>query len=276
MVDEKREPAPKKLEDVRGEIEKIIREREAPAYAAEHAQKLLRQWKDSGKSLVDFAKSVNLSSDTTQKALTENEDPSIALKGLTSNILVSAGAEEKLLAELDKFSVLVEVSAYHEISIPPFAEVRQKVTADLTKINAKKLALTKANDLVAALQQSTYANLDAACKALKLTCEKGTGISRSGGGTGPFMQSEIRQAVLGTKLVGEKPSASYAWGQKMVVFEVTAINKPDPASATEAIADTQKRATEDNTRVLLTSLVNKLKAEAKIDIDPSLMREARS
>ena len=89
------------------------------------------------------------------------------------------------------------------------------------------------------------------------------------------MQNDLRQAVFGTKTANEKPTSSYAWGEKSVVSQVVAILKADPASATEAIADTQTRTTQDNTRVLMTSLINKLKAEAKIDIDPSLMREAQ-
>lgn len=269
QVKEYREKQPKPLEEVKGDIEKEIRKREAPTYASEAANGVLSQWSKTDKSLKDFAAEKNLKVASTGKLLTKEADPDPAVSGLTKKVMEMPG-EEKQVVELKETSILVGVSQFREVETPPLADVKDKVAADIRQKEAKELASQAAQSFLEKVEAAP-ANFEAEAKKTDAKVDK---ISDAKVDTAKDVlgEQEVHNAVFTMAEPGLVKSVIKAQG-KPSVFYVTEVKKPDPAEVEKKVAQKLPQVSQENAEVLMQSIVNRLKAQAKIEVDPSLTME---
>ncbi len=265
-VKEYKEKQPKPLEQVKDGIEKEIRKREAPTYASETANGMLSQCSKSGKSLKDFAAEKNLKVASSGKLLAKEEDPAPKVAGLTRKILEMPG-EEKQVVELKEISVLVGVAQYREVETPPLAEVKEKVAADIRQKEAKELAWQAAQSFFEKVEASPAA-FDAEAKKTDAKLDKIAGVKVESPGDLPDEQ-EVHSAVFNMPGSGLVKKVIKVQG-KPSVFYVTEVKKPDPAEVEKKVDDKLPQVSRENAEILMQSIVNRLKAQAKIEVDPIL------
>ncbi len=273
-VEGMKEPEPKKLEDVRAEITKIIQKREAPAYTADHAHQLFEKWDKTELSLPEFAAKNGLTTVATAGPLAEEKDPAADVAGLTKEVL-RLSDEPKQLVELKEVTVMVGIKEYKEPRIPPFPEIKTKVFEAYKKAEAKRMAEEASSSFVKAFEGKEE-NLPALAKAWHLTPVETKDLSRQKGGTGIFANNEIRDAVYSTFTPLEKPRRSYKIGDSYYVLQVQTVQKPVIDDSSEKLLTYRNRAAQANAQTLTASVLNRLKAEAKIDVDPHLLATKES
>lgn len=269
-LEEMKEAEPKKLEDVRDQIVREIKEREAPAFTADRAHQLLGEWQKSELKLADFAAKEGLTVAGTSAALGAESDPAPELSGLSRQV-IQAGNEERLLVDLPKVTVLVGVREFREPTIPAFAEVREKVVAAWKKGEGRSQAEAAARKLVDDLRNDAASNLEGAAKAAGLKVVTTKEVSKTSGGSGVLANPEILKSVLSTWTPLSDPAGAFTHDGRFVVLQVTSITPPDPKKVEEKLAASLKRAAEQDAEVLVGSIVNRLKAAATIDVDPAIL-----
>lgn len=269
-VDSRKEPEPKKLEEVKDSIVQDLKVREAPAYTADKAQQIFEEWQKSDRALAEVAKAQTLTLGSTAGLLAAEADPAPELSTLTNQVIGMSDVK-KQIAELGDRIVLVELKELKEPSIPSFAEVKEKVTAAFRKAEGVRLAREAAAKALETLQKDDQATLDGAAKELKLTVVDTPAISRAKPGSGILADAGVQEAIFGSFTPLAKPSRVFEVDGKSYIVQVKAITKPDQAAAAEKIGTYKTRAAEANAQSLINSVLATLKANASIDVDPQLL-----
>lgn len=271
-VEEYKEKQLKPINEVRPEIEKEIRKREAPTYASEEANKLLAEIKKSSKTFSEFVAEKNLkvlpSGKQGPELLPKENDPDPALAGLTRKVL-EMPTEEKQVVEMGERSVLVNVVSYHPVETPPFAEVRENVLRDIRQFDAEAKAEQEATKFAAALKDSKGAGLEGTAAKEGVKVEKAIDISAQNSKDPLFAQKEVRDALFAAPVEGKLTAPLKVQG-KYYVFQLKSVKKPSGQDVDKKIAEKAETVREENGEILLQSLINRLKAEARIKVDPNL------
>jgi len=269
-IEEYKASEPKKLEEVKGEIESDIRKREAPAYTAAKAQETYDAWSKEDKPLSDIAQKFNLSVVSTQGSLEADKDPEASLKGLTKQVITMNDLKKQIIEIGDK-SVLVQVDKYEESKIPTFSEAKEKVIATYKTENSKKLAKEAAQKILENIKAGTIPNLKTAADQAKLKIQEQKALSRKTPPTGVFADAEVKSRIFSTFLADGKPSDVYTVNGKNYLVSVTKINSPKPEDINSKIDTYREQALQKNAKILFDSNLARLKAAAEIDVDHSLM-----
>ena len=200
----------------------------------------------------------------------KSSDPP-GLPGLTAEILDGSLVKEQLI-DLGEKSVLAAVREYKEPEIASLALVREKVIDALKRTEARKLAADKAGALLEALQNGKFSLLKDAAKSMNAAIQEKTDLTRKSQ-DGLFAEGEIRAAVFSASQALEKPAKVVEVQDKFYVLQVTSIVKPSAEEIEKRASQREEQENQQLAELLITSTLNRLKAKAKIDIDPSLLAQ---
>ena len=274
-VEERKSAQPRPLDEVRAEIEKELRSREAPAYAANRGREVILQAKRDGKSLSE-ALPAGISLKETNGHLSQNRDPEPSLSGLTQNIFMIPTSErlQPTLIELGDTTVLIQVKEFKEPTTPPFEQVKEQVITAVRAGEARKLAETKANEILKAAQANpaTFAS-EAQTRAAKVTGPFEISREESASDKFPTMTSQMRTAVLSTEKPQQVVGQVFPGAKEFTLLKVEEIKAPnlaDPKSVAE-LAKYRAQASQQVANNTITSTLELLKSRSQIEIDPSLL-----
>lgn len=268
-VEEKKEGRTKPLNEVRPEIEKKIREREAPAFILEKAHQLQDEWskRSPAVSLVDFAKEKDIAIAATAGKLGAQEDPAANLKGLTAKVLETP-LETRQIVELGDVPVLVEIMEYREAYIPSFGEAREKVLARWRVAQANERAKAIATELGSQTSQSKP--LLQLAKERKLKAGEEKGLTKASAPQGVFAEPGLKDALFTLYVLGSVTPPQEAKG-KWYVAQLTAVTTPASSELADKVADYRSEATSALGQTLVASYVATMKARATIDVAPGVL-----
>ena len=274
-VEEKRPTKARPLDEVRGEIEKELRSREAPAYAANRAREVILQTKRDGKTLGDA-----LPTGTTLKEtagyLPQNKDPQPSLAGLTQNVFMIPTSErlQPSLIELGDTSVLVQVKEFKEPTTPMFEEVKEQVLTAVKADEARKLAETRANEILKAAQANPATfTAEAQNRSAKVVGPFEISREESSSDKFPALTAQMRSAVLSTEKPQEVVGRVFPGTKEFTLLKVEEIKSPNLTDSKNVAELTKYRsqATQEVANNMITSTLELLKSRSQIEIDPSLM-----
>ena len=274
-VEERKAAAPKALDEVRGEIEKEIRSREAPAYAANRAREIIQQAQKSGKSLAESLPAGTTAKETTG-TLPQDKDPEVTLVGLTQNVFMLPTSDrlKPSLIELGEISVLVQVKEFKDPTTPPFEEVKDKVLAAVKAEEARKIAETKANELLKVAQSNPAAFAsEAQIRSAKLVGPFEISREEATSDKFPSMTQQMRAAVLSSDKPNQVVGQVFSAPKEFTLLKVEEIKAPasaDPKNASE-LAKYKTQANQELANNMVTSTLELLKGRSKIELDPALM-----
>lgn len=267
--------APRPLDEVRVEVEKELRSREAPAYAANRAREILLAAQKSGKSLTESLPAGTTAKETSG-ALPQGKDPEVTLVGLTQNVFMISDADrlKPTLIELGELSVLVQVKEYKEPTTPPFEQVKDKVLAAVKAEEALKIADAKAQELLKAAQANPATfTTEAQARTAKIVGP--FEISREKGSSDKFptMTQQMRSAVLNSDKPHTVVGRVFSSGKEFTLLKVEEIKAPvstDPKNS-EELNKYKTQANQELANNMITSTLELFKSRSKIDVNPSLM-----
>ena len=274
-IEEKKAVQSRPLDEVRGEIERELRSREAPAYAANRAREVILQTKKDGKTLGDALPAGATLKETTGH-LPQNKDPQPSLAGLTQNVFMIPTSErlQPTLIELGDTTVLVQVKEFKEPTTPTFEEVKEQVVTAVKADEARKLAETRANDILRAAQANpaTFAS-EAQTRAAKVVGPFEISREQSSSDTFPTMTAQMRSAVLSTEKPQEVVGRVFPGTKDFTLLKVEEIKAPnltDPKNVAE-LTKYRSQATQEVANNMITSTLELLKSRSQIELDPSLI-----
>jgi peptidyl-prolyl cis-trans isomerase D len=263
-VGDKRESQFKPIESVKAEIEQFLRADQGPAYAAAKAQDSLDAWSKSGKSLEDFAKGESLKVEGSADMRDASQDPA-GLFRLTAEILKMPDLKSNLI-ELGDKSILVSLTEYAPAEVPAFDKVKKEVLAAWKKSETKRLMIEEADAILAATKAETPKTLSEIAKAKALNVEVTKGISRMNPGAAPLSNPSIQEEVFEVVAPMQAPNKYHTLGTDTYLVQVTAISKPEISKIADKIKTAKAEEAQRLGRLVMTSIVNDLKAKAEIKI----------
>lgn len=261
----------KPLSEVRAQIEERIRKREAPIYLADYAHGLVKQWgADNNTAFVDLLKKEALAPSSTAAMVAKDGDPTPELKGLTAKVLEQPGLtsqQKRAVIELGDKVVLVQINDFKEAHLPAFADSREQVLADYRKSNAAELTRTNAADL---LSKAQAGSLKAAASEAKLKVESVSDIKRSAPPPAALRGEQIQRAIFGTAKAGLLPKIIEDSG-KFYILDITAIAGPTEEQIAKELPKFGEQYKARSAQQLTQSVLESLRAQAKIDINPGVL-----
>jgi peptidyl-prolyl cis-trans isomerase D len=275
-VDERAQASTRSFDEVKSEIEKELREQEAPAYAAAKAREIVERAKKEAKPLSEIVQSLGLSISSTTEPLEQSSDPSGAPSGLTQQVMILPTSERLMPAVIDSgdLSVAVQIKDFKEPTTAPYDEVKDKVTMSFKAQAARQLAETKARELLEAIRKNP-ADFKKESEARKATLKGPFKISHADQKPDGYanMPEELSKAILTTAAINQAPNNYFSSSSEYVLAQVVEIKRPDLASADakESLSKYSEQADAQSREELFESIVAMLKSQAQIDIDPVLL-----
>ena len=276
LVEEKKEAGQKPFGEVRDEIERTIRTREAPSYAAAKAQEVVNEVRKGASNLTAVAATKALPAPKSVSLSPTDPDPEPLLKGLTQKALQLPAADRLIATTVDlgETTVALQVREFKEPSIKPFAEVRDAVLAAYRSNEALKLAEKQANEFLEATKKEP-ATFEAAAKGKGFTVTGPHDISRANPSTPAFTQltSDMSTDVFSSLAAPRVLSRAFKQSDSYTVAAVSKVVKPDPKSkdAGEKLKKYRDEATQRQSQEAITATVAMLKLRSNVDIDETLL-----
>lgn len=278
-LEEKKEARVKEFAEVRDILEQEFRNEEAPAYAYNAAQKFYEALSATEKaSLSAKAVAENLTIVATQGLVTKTDSPAGVPQGLTAEVIDAApGAVE--LVELDGKTYVVSILEERESVIPELTEVSEKVKVDLTKKLAADEAKSKADALLAQINEKKDTPLtlsEAATGAGYSVTETGAVTKTANPENSPaFLSDQAAKAkLLKLQTANTTHGEVIAAANKYFVVDLASITLPEQ----QAFAEKQKElATQEEQQQLnriFTALIESMKAKAQIWTNPAVQEQS--
>jgi peptidyl-prolyl cis-trans isomerase D len=262
----------KALDEVKDEIAKIIRQREAPSFASAQGLENFDLWQKSGLSLAEFAEQNQLKIASSKHLLEKAEDPDKDLPGLTAKIFEAWG-EKQLILDLKDLTILLEVTEAHDREIPSLESVKDKILNVHRQQESRKLASAAAEETLQKLRDAEYQSLKDAAQALaKKVVENKLKLSEPL--QAPYTESDIKKAVFALNTANSRPDQVFSSAGKYYLFEVSKISKPDLETNTAKLEEYKTKADRENADIFLQALLNTLKARSETNIDPDLLAKS--
>lgn len=266
-----RAAAPKDLNEVRSEIETIIRKREAPAYTSEKAHALFEKWQSGKQSLADFAVEHNLVAASTNGLLDREKDPDNNLRGLTGKVLAFP-EETKQTVDVGDKTVLVSLKQYKDQEVPALDQIKVKLIESWKNQESVKAARKSAEDLLKSA--SDQSSLKAAAQAAKHTVKEGKEQSVSNRTkSAPFSSPDVERDLFVFQNVGKKPSKVYEVDGKYYLFQASSVVKPEQSVIDTKVVEYRRRGADSFLQTVALGVTNRLKARSVIDIAPGLLTQ---
>lgn len=273
-VDERIERGLKPVAEVRDEIVAAIRTREAPAHASERANSLLDQWLGSNTPLAEFAKTKQLNI-ATATDLTASSDPATELAGLSKAVL-DFPEDDRRVIELDNVSVLVQIKEFKEPQVSPFNEVKVIVAENYKITKGRALAKELAQSVLDQFKNGGETDLKNAAQIVGLTTTEVGDISRATPPKPPLSDQDFRLAIFGVSKPMSAPLKVIESNNKYYLVQVTKITSEKPAELDKEIIEARSTENQRLAYILVTSLLNSLKAQETIDVAPNLYADNAS
>lgn len=275
-VEERKEAGTRSLDEVRAEIEDELRKQEAPAYAAAKAREVVERAKKENKPLAEVVKDLGLTVASTAGLLDQSNDPSLAVRGLTQQVMMLPTSERLTPAVIDSgdTSVAVQIKEFKEPTTASYEEVKERVLTNYKTREAKKLAETKAKELLEAAKNAP-ADFKKESEARNAALKGPFEISKAKPAIEDFpaMTPEMSKSLLASTAANGAPTQYFVSGSQYVVAQVTDIKRPDPnsESARQELAKYSEQADDQSQKEALESTIGILKSRARIDIDPGVL-----
>jgi hypothetical protein len=171
-------------------------------------------------------------------------------------------------------SVAVQVKEFKEPTTASYEEVKARVLTAYKAREAKKLAETRAKELLEAAKK-TPADFRKESEARKAILKGPFEISRAKPTAEGFagMTPEMSKTILASTAANAAPTQYFVSGSQYVVAQVTDIKRPDPSSesAKQELAKYSEQAEAQSQKEAIESTVGILKSRASIDIDPAVL-----
>lgn len=276
LVEEKKDAGQKPFAEVREEIERTIRSREAPAYAAAKAQDIVTEVRKNTSSLTTVAAAKGLPAPKSANLAPQDADADPLLKALTQKALQLPAAERLIATTVDvgDTTVALQVREFKEPSIKPFAEVREAVLAAYRTNEALKLAEKQASEFLEAAKKEPT-TFESSAKARGFSVTGPHDISRANPTNPSFAQlSNDMSAEVFASLATPRPlSRAFKQSDGYVVAAVTKVIRPDPKAkdAAEKLKKYRDEATQRQSQEAITATVAMLKLRSNVDIDETLL-----
>jgi peptidyl-prolyl cis-trans isomerase D len=268
-VDEYQAPTVKELSEVRGEIEEAIRAAEASGYLGSRSLELYEEFRSDKTSLADIGVRYEVPVAKSASLINAATDPSEEVKGLTAQILENA-PDTLLRIERPDAIILVKVSEYQEVRVPPFDEIKSRVAKVIKEQQAQKRAEEIARDLIQKVSNGSDLSVVAQEQTLKVeTKEK---MLRSAPVAVPFASEDAKRdlfAELKQGAVVAKPLQAVGGGY--LVVQVSAVVPPTAEDLKKKLGSFREQASSSVGNTLTTAFINQLKSKSKIDFDPSIL-----
>ncbi|MBX7136434.1 MAG: SurA N-terminal domain-containing protein [Oligoflexia bacterium] len=269
-AEEHHDAQPKELAEVRAEIEAKLRNDEAPAYASAKGHETFDAWQKSKLPLPEFAQQNGLALKSTPGLLGAKDAPAPELVGLTEEIL-NFPDERQQIVELKDKTIVIALKDYREQQPPPLAEAKTRLTDIFKRNKARRLAQDKAEELKRGFAENKYADLDAAAKAMNLKIEETKEFKAANRPAGALSDDKVRSYVFAQNAPGAKPDRVFEADGKYYLVQVKAVTRPDPNAFAARQKEFRERAAAELNQAVRDSLVEKLKAQTEIDIEPSIL-----
>lgn len=260
----------KELSEVRDQIIKTMKEREAPAYAAAQADEYIAQLSSGSLSFEDLAKKVKAEIQKSPIALSERMDPRPTMRGLTKQVIENPDLQYQQ-AEVGDKTILVEITKYSEPAIQPFEEVKPKILRKYKQEQAAEIAKKTADETMQKFDEGVVSSLEDAAKLLKLETVKREDLTRRSA-IGPiFSNAETKREIFNTNKSYNKPKKVVAIDSNYYLIVVNAVKEPSAQEIEQKLESLRVRSNQQSAGVLVASIINNLKSKAKIDIHESLL-----
>ncbi len=267
-VEDYKPTTPKELEEVKEQVEKDIKLREAPAFTAAKAEELYAKWLEGDSTLEDFASKEKLTVKSTDGLFTQVRDPE-NLRGLTRKVLSDPSLSRQIQDAGNK-SLLIEIAEYKEPHIAPFEEVTAMVTKKYKEKAAAELARKRAEELFTELSEGEM-SLNKLEEEKKYTVEHKKDIARAAFGQIPFLRGqESTSKVLAAKkgeVIGDTP---FFDGTKHYIAVLTEVTQPKEEEIEKELKQKMKSSSQQLAQVLQMSLRNILKSNAEINVNQAV------
>ena len=265
----------KELKSVENQIIEALKNQEAPAYAramAEEAQTELQRDKKTLSEVVVSRGSLAQSSPGFVE--TSQDPPGSGLRGLTARVFSDAGpiAGASAVIDLGDLSVLAVVKDFKERTIPQFDEARDRVLATWKAAEAQKVARANAEKFLESLKASSSPTLAAVAKTEKIAVQEVKAATRAAG-LAPLTSEAIKRAAFAVQKAPALLPEVYTSDKGFIVAQVTAVVEPKAEANEQGLLAARDKASRELMQLAHRSLIEKLKSDSKIDIDPGLLAE---
>jgi hypothetical protein len=126
--------------------------------------------------------------------------------------------------------------------------------------------IEEADAILAATKAETPKTLSEIAKAQALNVEVTKGISRMNPGAAPLSNPSIQEEVFEVVASMQAPNKYHTLGTDTYLVQVTAISKPEISKIADKIKTAKAEEAQRLGRLVMTSIVNDLKAKAEIKI----------
>lgn len=252
----------KPLESVKNDIIETIKNREAPAYSTIYAEDLYNEWTESKKSLEEFAKDKNLKVSKTE-LLSFTVSPN-GLNGLTEQISQNVSTKKQVI-ELNTSSVIVSIIDFKEREIPAFENVQEELKNIYEAQELQTLLSKTETEINEELKKEkiTLNNISKKYNSEIITKEK---ISKLSGLPSEIISKDLSEVIFSTNKTPKLLDKAYRVGDSLIVTRIKNIKKPDEDQFKIDKKSYIEKSTNDNSELILASLIKKLKVNAEIDI----------
>jgi peptidyl-prolyl cis-trans isomerase D len=252
------------LGEVRGDIEKQIRTREAPAFAAAFAADLLEEWRTSKKTLADFVLEKSLALQSPERSFAREENP-IAFEGLTESIF-ARNREKQLVTSLNGSWLLVEIHSFENPYFPELANVREQVENDLRE---QKLS-SATRGFVEELQSLEKEEVRKRLADKELSLESIANVSRESNEEILAIQ-EVRSRVLQALPKTGFLDAPIAVDDGYLLVGIESVRFPTEQPSESELKELMQLAHQQTAQEAEKAVIEKLKQRASIEVNPSAL-----
>ncbi len=257
----------KPMVEVSEEIKKTLQEREIVAYLQVKAEDLFANWQESSKSLADFATEQKLTLVKTDQAKSADED--LEKSAGLSKLVLGQQDLTKQIQEVAGNYYLVEVTEVIARKIPELAEVKEKLIADFKAGKSVELAKAQADDFLTKIS-APDSNFEKIKADYLVDLTSRVDIKRAAQEE-ELVSPEIKTALFAKTDLGILPQVYQHQNNKYYILQVESITPPTKEVVAEKVKEQKEKLRKDLENVFMSSLIAKLKAQAKIEIAPSLM-----
>ena len=272
----------KPLDEVKAEVEGIVRKNLAPTYAIASAENFMNDWekksKESETKLADFAATAGKAGVSTDRLFFEGEAPAGLPVGITAKAFsLGGGSRETVTVEGRVF--VIDVEEVKPPFVPEFDQVKTGVETSYKSAKAKELAIAEAQaviDEAAAMQLGAgISRLAPAAKKHGIEPKESQPKTRAeANGSEPFESADLVEAAFGLSDAQPLLKTPAEGGQLVYVYELSSRTLPDEGEWAKKRPELIKAEMQRGGQALAQSLLGNLKRHATIVDNTKAEREA--
>lgn len=262
----------KPLEEVKAEVEAMVRKNLAPTYAIASAENFINEWdkksKDAEISLADFAAAQSRSAKSAERLYFEGEAPAGLPAAITSKAFtIGKGGRESVTVAGRVF--VIDVIDFKSPYVPDFEQVKEAVAQSYKTAKAKELALAAAQAIIdqaaAKPPGAGISRLAPEAKKHGIEIKLSEPKSRSEASSSePFENPAAVEAAFALNDAEPLTLKPVDAGSRMLVLELASKSLPDEGGWSARRADYVKGEMQRGGQSLAQALLGNLKRHATI------------